>query len=68
VGGVDGTMRATTELHAATLAKFTQNDDLRQVLRLTKHAKLMHFSRGSPPELAEPLLIVRDKIMREQAT
>lgn len=68
VGGVDGTMRATTELQAATMAKFTQNDDLRQVLRLTKHAKLMHFSRGSPPELAEPLLIVRDKIMREQAT
>ena len=68
VGGVDGTMRATTELQAATMAKFTQNDDLRQVLRLTKHAKLMHFSRGSSPELAEPLLIVRDKIMREQAT
>jgi hypothetical protein len=66
VGGVDGERRATTELQAATMAKFTQNDDLRQVLRLTKHAKLMHFSRGSPPELAEPLLIVRDKILREQ--
>jgi hypothetical protein len=67
VGGVQGEMRATRELHAATLAKFTQNDDLRQVLRLTKHAKLMHFSRGSAPELAEPLIIVRDKILREQS-
>jgi predicted NAD-dependent protein-ADP-ribosyltransferase YbiA (DUF1768 family)/ribosomal protein L12E/L44/L45/RPP1/RPP2 len=66
VGGVQGEMRATRELHAATTAKFTQNDDLRQLLRLTKHAKLMHFSRGSSPELAEPLLIVRDKILRDQ--
>lgn len=66
VGGVQGEMRATKELHAAILAKFTQNDDLRQLLQLTKYAKLMHFSRGSPPELAEPLMIIRNVFLREQ--
>jgi len=46
----------------ALYAKFNQNEDLKELLRYTKKAKLMHYKKGKEPELAESLIIVRDKL------
>jgi predicted NAD-dependent protein-ADP-ribosyltransferase YbiA (DUF1768 family) len=46
----------------ALYAKFNQNEDLKELLRDTKKAKLMHYKKGKEPELAESLIIVRDKL------
>ena len=43
-------------------AKFSQNPDLKDLLLETKKAKLMHYKKGKEPELAEPLIIVREKM------
>ena len=40
--------RDEKEMEEAMKAKFTQNDDLKKLLRATKKAKLVHFSRGAP--------------------
>jgi len=53
--------RNKQELYAAQYAKFTQNKDLKDLLLATKNAKLMQYSKGNPPELAEELMLVRDK-------
>jgi predicted NAD-dependent protein-ADP-ribosyltransferase YbiA (DUF1768 family) len=42
--------RKNEERRIALHAKFTQNQDLLQVLRETKTAKLVHFVRSQPPE------------------
>jgi len=49
-------------MNEALYAKFSQNADLKALLRETKKAKLMHYKKGKEPELAEPLIIVREKI------
>jgi hypothetical protein len=49
-------------LFDAICAKFTQIEELKHVLIETKNAKLMHYLKGKEPELAESLLMVRDKI------
>lgn len=54
--------RKEKELFDAICAKFTQVDDLKQVLLETRNAKLMHYLKGKEPELAEQLIVVRDKI------
>lgn len=54
--------RKEKELFDAICAKFTQLEDLKQVLMATKNAKLMHYLKGKEPELAEQLIMVRDKI------
>lgn len=54
--------RKEKELFDAICAKFTQIEDLKRVLLETKNAKLMHYLKGKEPELAEQLIIVRDKI------
>ena len=54
--------RKEKELFDAVCAKFTQIDELKRVLMETKNAKLMHYLKGKEPELAEQLVIVRDKI------
>lgn len=63
--GAGGDSKANKALYAATYAKFTQNEDLKQLLMFTKNAKLVHFSRASPPELMEQLIMVRDKLLRD---
>ena len=63
-GNVEPT--SNKELFVAQLAKFTQNEDLKKLLLATKRAKLVHFIRGSPPELDENLITIRDKIIRER--
>jgi predicted NAD-dependent protein-ADP-ribosyltransferase YbiA (DUF1768 family) len=49
-------------MNNALYAKFNQNEDLKALLKDTKKAKLLHYKKGKEPELAEPLIIVRDKL------
>jgi len=51
--------RSNLEMQAAMMAKFSQNDELKRLLKATKKAKLNHFVRGAPPELYTDLMIVR---------
>jgi predicted NAD-dependent protein-ADP-ribosyltransferase YbiA (DUF1768 family) len=55
--------REKKDLYAAQYAKFTQNDDLKQMLLATRDAKLVHV-RGSPPEIFDELMLIRDKIRK----
>ena len=58
--------RHKQEMYDAQYAKFTQNEDLKQLLLNTKKAKLTHHSRGSDPVLFEELMLIRDKIKRKE--
>ena len=58
--------RHKQEMYDAQYAKFTQNEDLKQLLLNTKNAKLTHHSRGSDPVLFEELMLIRDKIKRKE--
>ena len=53
------TGRSEVEMKAAQTAKFTQNEDLKALLIATKKAKLVHYSRGSPPIIFYDLMEVR---------
>jgi predicted NAD-dependent protein-ADP-ribosyltransferase YbiA (DUF1768 family) len=56
--------RHKKELYDAQYAKFTQNEELKQLLLSTNDAKLTHYKKGSPPDLFEDLMLIRDKIRR----
>jgi predicted NAD-dependent protein-ADP-ribosyltransferase YbiA (DUF1768 family) len=57
--------RKKKEIYAAQFAKFTQNEDLKQLLLATQDAKLTHYVRGSEPEVFDELMLIRDKLKRE---
>lgn len=59
--------RKKKEIYEAQSAKFSQNEDLKALLLATGEAKLVHFSKGSEPSVANELMIVRDKLRRESA-
>ena len=58
--------RREKELNEAQYAKFSQNSDLKNLLIQTKNAKLVHFKRGSPPELFDHLMVIRDRLSKEK--
>ena len=58
--------RQSKEMYAAQYAKFTQNEDLKKMLLATNNAKLTHFVRGSLPEVFDELMLIRDKIRRNE--
>ena len=53
-------------MYAAQYAKFTQNEDLKKLLLATNDAKLTHFVKGSEPVVFDELMLVRDKIKRNE--
>jgi predicted NAD-dependent protein-ADP-ribosyltransferase YbiA (DUF1768 family) len=57
--------RKKKEMHAAQFAKFTQNEDLKNLLLATQDAKLTHFVKGQPPVVFDELMLIRDKLKRE---
>ena len=58
--------RKKKEIYAAQYAKFTQNEDLKKLLLSTNDAKLTHFKRGSAPIVFDELMLIRDKIKRNE--
>jgi hypothetical protein len=56
--------RHKKEMYDAQYAKFTQNEDLKKMLLATNDAKLTHHSRGEPPIVFDDLMMIRDKIRR----
>jgi hypothetical protein len=58
--------RASKEMANAQKAKFTQNKDLKDILLQTKNAKLVQHRRGKAPEVFDSLMIIRDKIKRDE--
>ena len=54
--------REKVELENALLAKFGQNEDLKNLLLQTKNAALAHYKKSSEPVLQEPLMIVRENL------
>ena len=58
--------RYKKEMYAAQYAKFTQNEDLKKLLLATNDAKLAHYVRGKPAETYDDLMLIRDKIKRNE--
>jgi predicted NAD-dependent protein-ADP-ribosyltransferase YbiA (DUF1768 family) len=58
--------RQSKEMYAAQYAKFTQNEDLKKMLLATNDAKLTHFVRGAEPVVFDELMLIRDKIRRNE--
>lgn len=54
--------REKIELENALLAKFSQNEDLKNLLLQTKNAALAHYKKSAEPILQEPLMIIREKL------
>lgn len=55
--------RAQQEMFRAQHAKFTQHADLKELLRATKKAKLMHYTRGGKLETFDGLMYIRDNLL-----
>jgi predicted NAD-dependent protein-ADP-ribosyltransferase YbiA (DUF1768 family) len=56
--------RSKKAVYDAQYAKFTQNEELKQLLLATNDAKLVHFVKGAEPDVFDELMLIRDKIRR----
>ena len=56
---------AKQELYRANYAKFSQHEDLKKLLKETQNAKLEHFQKGKSPETQDDLMLIREKLKRE---
>ena len=54
--------RELVEMNHALLAKFEQNEDLKEMLMQTKNAALKHYKKSAEPTLEEPLMVLREKL------
>ena len=53
-------------MNVAQNAKFIQNEDLKQSRLSTKNSKLMHHKRGSPCIICDHLMVLRNKIIKNE--
>jgi len=58
--------RKNKELFDALFSKFTQNDDLKQLLLNTQNAKLVQYKDGKEGEVSDNLMLIRDKIKKNK--
>ena len=56
--------RSKKAVYDAQYAKFTQNEELMRLLLATNDAKLVHFVKGAEPDVFDELMMIRDKIRR----
>jgi predicted NAD-dependent protein-ADP-ribosyltransferase YbiA (DUF1768 family) len=64
---IDGSFfkgRHKEEMDKAQKAKFTQIEELKELLIKTNNAKLTHYSRGSPPITFDYLMVLREELKR----
>lgn len=54
--------RCDREMENAMFAKFSQNQNLKDMLLATRNAKLVHYQRGARPEVYQHLMRVRHKL------
>ena len=54
--------RSEKEMYDAQYAKFSQNEDLKDLLLSTGNAKLLNHVRGKPPVPFDNLMMMRDKL------
>jgi predicted NAD-dependent protein-ADP-ribosyltransferase YbiA (DUF1768 family) len=62
---MDPDFNYSKEMHAAQKAKFTQNEDLKQLLIATKNAKLTHWVRASPNIVFTELMQIREDLYKQ---
>ena len=55
--------RSSKELEDAIRAKFTQSEDMKSLLKFTKYAKIIKFSKGSPGIEHTALMRVRKELL-----
>jgi predicted NAD-dependent protein-ADP-ribosyltransferase YbiA (DUF1768 family) len=59
--------RYQEERKLALRAKFTQNEDVKQILLATKRAQLLHFVRRESPQIDTPLMRIRQELYQKMS-
>jgi hypothetical protein len=57
--------RYNEERKVALRAKFTQNEDMKQILLATKRAQLLHFTRRESPQIDTALMRIREELYQK---